>query len=275
MFMKRTWPPTRGMTLIELLVVIAIIAVIASLAFPVFQSAASKARMTKEMQAGRTLVSAFVASAADHDGQFPAGYDRTVSTVTLQDGTAVSGPPAERYPYRLAPYYQYQFKDTLLVSNNSTEIDTSSNYLVSCYPSLGINYLFVGGDVSATGAYTYPGEAVTRQAMAASILVFASAAGDSTPSKINGYCILTPPQTTAAMWSTKAWGANQQAASYGNVDPRYSRKAVCAFLDGSTRLLSIDELRDMRLWNTNALAQNNASYTVYVAPPPNGGRGGR
>jgi prepilin-type processing-associated H-X9-DG protein len=50
------------------------------------------------------------------------------------------------------------------------------------------------------------------------------------------------------------------AANYGHVHGRYDGKAVCAFLDGSVRILSIEELRDMRLWSRKAALENNPNY---------------
>jgi len=44
------------------------------------------------------------------------------------------------------------------------------------------------------------------------------------------------------------------------VDGRFDGKAVCVFLDGSVRVLSIDELRDMRFWSRNAALENNPNY---------------
>jgi prepilin-type N-terminal cleavage/methylation domain-containing protein len=269
-----------GFTLIELLVVIAIIALLAGIAFPVFQSVLTKARMTKEIQAGRNLITAYVATAADRDGQFLPAYDRTVGEIILPNGNAVGGPPAERYPYRLAPYFGNRMDGTILVNNNAKQIDTTSTYLVSCFPALGINYIFVGGDVSAAGVMTYPNECISRQGLAsASPIVFASAAGDGSASsggtssatgKVDGYCILTPPQLTGPMWNTAAWKKDAAVASYGNVDPRYSGKAVCVFLNGSIQMLGIEQLRDMRLWSRAASEQNNSKYTI--TPPPKGGR---
>lgn len=261
-----------GFTLLELLVVVSIIAILAGLALSSVKAVMARGRDLKEMQAARTLITAYAAYAADHDGQLLPGYDRTIATLQLPDGAVVSGPPAERYPYRLAPYFKYQINGTVLVNNNATQFDTTSTYLTSCFPAFGINYLFAGGDVSATGVMTYPGEAVTRMNTSASILVFATAAGDSSPSKINGYCILTPPSTTGPMWSSAPWTQSAPAASYGNVDPRTSGGALCAFLDGSIRALSIDQLRDMELWSVNAAQQHNSNYRIYVAPPTPGGR---
>jgi hypothetical protein len=257
---------------VELLVVIAVIATLAGILLTMAQVVMAHGRAVNDIQAGKNLITAYVATAADNNGQLLAGYDRTVSALNLPDGTVLSGPPAERYPYRLAPYFQYQLNGTVLVNNNAKQFDTTSNYLISCYPAFGINYLFVGGDISATGVMTYPAECVTRQAMAANVLVFATAVGDSSPSKINGYCILTPPQTTGQMWSSDPWSADSDASSYGNVDPRDGQRVACAFLDGSIRMLSIDELRDMRLWSMNAAQQNNPNYSIYLPPPPRGGR---
>jgi prepilin-type N-terminal cleavage/methylation domain-containing protein len=266
--------PARGFTLMELLVVVAIIAILCSIAFPVFQSVTRRAQMAREVQAGRSLITAFNAAAADRDGVFLAGYDRTVTEVALPDGSALSGVPAQRYPFRLAPYFSNRMDGTVLINDNAKQIDSTNNYLVSCYPALGMNYLLVGGDISATGVNTYPDECVTRMVVAAfSPLVFASACGDGSrdglTDKVRGYCILTPPHTTSQIWSTANWTKSAAAGAYGNVDGRYAGKAVSVFLDGSVRLLSIAELRDMRLWSRNAAAQDNANYNI---PRASGGR---
>ncbi len=102
-------------------------------------------------------------------------------------------------------------------------------------------------------------------------LVFAFAAFDDGPQRINGYFKLTPPNLSAPAWSTKPWTSKSAPGDYGQVDARYNGQAVCAFTDGSVRSLSINDLRDMRLWSRNAASQNNSNYTL----PNAGGSGGR
>ncbi|MEO6054526.1 MAG: hypothetical protein ABIP97_10975, partial [Chthoniobacterales bacterium] len=127
--------------------------------------------------------------------------------------------------------------------------------------------------------YTFPGECVTIQSLASnSILVFATAASSaSNPSggesngQISGYCILTPPNGMYPNWSSSKWNCKSSPDNYGNVDARYNNQAICAFLDGSVRLQSVEELRNMSLWSRNAAMQHNPNYMV---PPPvrSGGR---
>lgn len=270
-----------GFTLLELLVVVAIIALLVGLSFPIYQSVLIKARMTNEIQAGRTLITAYVSAAADRDGVYLPGYDRTVSQINVPPkGTPVGGPPAQRYPFRLAPYFGNRLKGTILVNNNATQIDTADSYSVSCFPAMGMNYIFVGGDVDSAGTTNYPNECITRTGLAsASPIVFASAAGDGGASaggsgsgtpRIDGYCILTPPNLTGPIWSTATWKSGASPGSYGNVDPRYGGRAVCAFLDGRVQVLGIDQLRDMRLWSRAAAEQDNSKYLI--AQPSRGGR---
>lgn len=275
--MKRTLLSRNGFTLLELLVVMAIIAVILAVLFPITRLVLEKGRMTREVQAARSLIAAYISYSGENDGQLFPGYDRTVGSLDMPNGTSVSGPTAERYPFRLAKYYSYQFQQTILVNGNATQIDSTDTYMVSCFPALGINYIFVGGDISATGVMTYPAECASRLATAnSSLLVFASAGGQGAPpgqsgaKQIDGYCILTPPNLTTPVWNSSAWRKDSTPDDYGNVDPRYDGCAVCAFMGGNIRMLTIEELRDMRLWSRNAIEQDRKDYMI--APPQRGGR---
>jgi len=257
-------------TLIELLVTITIVGILATLVVGGYGLVTQHARMAEEIAAAKTLVSAYSAYSVDNNGRLMPGYDRTIGEVRLPSGDTVGGPTAQRYPYRLAPYFDYKMQGTILVNGNATKIQEADTYMVSCFPALGMNYIYVGGDYSAQGELTFAGECITELGQAkSSTLVFASAGssgGDSptgsSSGKMEGYCTLTPPQESGPMWQGAKWTKNSAPEDYGHVDARYNGKAVCAFLDGSVRALTIDDLRDMRLWSSKAAAANNPDYTV-------------
>jgi prepilin-type N-terminal cleavage/methylation domain-containing protein len=235
--MKKQLPQVRAFTLIELLVVIAIIAVLAGLGQAAYSSAVNKALTAAEVSAARTLTSAYQAAAADSGGRF-----------------MLAG-----YPWRLAPYFNYAIEDTLLVSGNKQQIQETMNfapgstmfdYALSRFPSLGINRFFVGGQNSPAGS-----EAVRTTAQASqSIIVFVSA---GTP-EISGYEYVRAP---GGNWASATWADGADPGNFGHVDPRHGGKAVVAFLEGSTRLMTIDELKDMRLWSMRAAQANDPNYS--------------
>lgn len=264
-------------TLVELLVVITILGVLAGLSVAGVSKAMDMAGSVKESAAAKTLVTAYLSAASDNNGFFMPGYDRAAPSIQLPDGSAnLSGPAAQRYPYRLAPYFNYDIKGTLLTSDNAT-IDVSDHYRVSAFPSFGINYLFVGGDVSSSGDISNPRECLQVAGKEkSSILVFATAAGSgggegSSEETVQGFCKLEPPRYTSRIWAAAPWTRESDPSDYGQMDARHGGKAVCAFSDGSVRKLTVEELKDMRLWSYQAANADKPNYTVTSA----GSGGGR
>lgn len=270
---------TSGFTLVELLVVIAIIAILSAGLYTGVAAAMLQAKKAQASGAAKNLISAYLAATDAESGQVMTAYDRTINSVTLMGGSTLSGPAAQRYPWRLSNYLNGNVTGSVLVGDVAHQIDVKDTYMVSCFPAFGINYIFVGGDVQADHSYTYPNECITSTGNSEPVLVFATAWGDgsgdpaaggSATGKISGYCILTPPNLTGPMWNNAPYTKKSAPGDYGNVDPRYNGKAVCAFLDGSVSAKSIDELRDMQLWSRNAARTGNANYTVATT-----GGGGR
>lgn len=229
----------------------------------------------REIAAGKTLITAYQTHAAENDGRYLPGMDFTVNRISFppynRDITIMHA--ANRYPFRLAPYFEYALKGTVLLENNRKAIEKMStpgtpmhDYVVSAFPTFGINYYFVGGCLTGSAAspsLVYPGECLSRAAQGGgSILVFASGGTTDGTIRMEGFNILTPPRLYAENWSGSTWVKKSDPGLYGNVDARHGGKAVCVFLDGSVKLLTIDELRDMRLWNKNAAEQNNPAYTI-------------
>ncbi len=260
-----------GFTLIELLVCILIVAVLSGLAFSVSGKVQKAGDQAREINAGRQLIVAYNNAAIERNGSFLPGYDRTTSEVELQNGQIVSGPVANRYPFRLLQYLNHELDGTILVNRNKSQLNADDHYSISTHPAFGINYQFIGGNISSAGILDMPDEVVTRPASGSNLLVFASAGTASSVGNepIEGFNILTPPRVYGPLWHTADWTESARPDHYGHVHARHNGKAISVFQDGSIRLLTIDELRDMRLWSLRAAELNDANYTV--APATGGG----
>jgi prepilin-type N-terminal cleavage/methylation domain-containing protein/prepilin-type processing-associated H-X9-DG protein len=275
--MKKTTHSNHGFTLIELLVVIAIIAVLAGIGSAALLSATDKAQTASEVSAAKTLVSAYQAAAADNAGTFMAALneDRNLkaSDVRNADGRTVPNARARaRYPFRLAPYFNYAVDGALLAGNNRQQLLKVMNlsspsggmydYGVSAFPSFGINRHHLGGRIDRSGkvdtsaAYA---DCIRTVAQADhSIIAFVSAGS----SDIDGYEFVYSPGGPGGSWSGEEWTEGTDPSNFGYVHPRHGGKAIAAFLDGSTRLMTIEELRDMRLWSRQAAQADDPNYTV-------------
>jgi prepilin-type N-terminal cleavage/methylation domain-containing protein/prepilin-type processing-associated H-X9-DG protein len=254
-------------SMVEILVATAILGILATIVTTAANSAMATAAKAREISAGRNLINAYLQKTTD-DGLYPAGYDRTVGELEWPDGTQAHGPSAQRYPFRLGEYYDYRLEGVILVNENARQVEVDDTYSVSLLPAFGINYLFIGGDRAADGSNSLPGEVLTRPAMGANVLVFASSARQEGDSVTHGFNLLTPPRTYSAMWTSAAWTPQANPNHYGNIHARHGNRAVCVFLDGSVRLMEIEELRDMTLWSMRAAQANDPDYTIARAQPP-------
>jgi len=269
-----------GFTLIEVLVVTLLVTTLMALGIGVAQSTVSSACMAREVSAARNLVMALSTSAAENDGRYLPGMDMRVNGSTNSvfnlDGEKITNlRAAQRYPFRIAPFLGGEFKGTILVNRNLSQVQKASgglanfDYTVSAFPALGMNIFGVGGVVLRDGSTLYSDDCITTSGgMLGSILAFASAGQGKGDKKIDGYSYVTPPTLSSdsplcLSWSSSgSWDQNDDPMNYGFVDFRYSGQAVCAFLDGSVRMCSVDELNDMRLWSPTAADLNDRNYQM-------------
>lgn len=254
-----------GFTIVELLVVIAVLAVLAGMGSAALLSASDKAKTAAELAAAKTLATAYQTAAADNGGCYLPARDNSAANVFNGEGKPISNRQVRaRYPFRLAPYFNYAIESTLLVGDNRKQILKLMNlpgpsgpmydYGVSAFPSFGISRYFVGGTEGQPN-----NECAANVAQAGrSVIVFVSAGS----SEIDGYEYVRSPGEPGGGWNAGDWTEDSDPGDYGFVHPRHGGKAIAAFLDGSTRLLTIDELRDMRLWSLNAARQDNPAYRV-------------
>lgn len=273
--------PARGFTLIELLVVIAIIAVVVSILLPSLARARMLARQARELSAAQQLVVAVNLYAADHQGAILPGYASAPMVaggmvVLDETGARITGEAAQRYPWRLAPYLGYNFRGLYKDDRALAEIRDSQGiynplgvdyrYVVSLFPSLGMNVVFVGGSANHY-AFNPAGAALYGRFYTARIdeprrpdnlLAFVSARCEEQPllpslRRPEGYFRVEPPQLTARNWAA-AYDADAAypGVNSGFVSLRHGGRAVGVMLDGHGEMLGWGALQDMRRWSDRA-----------------------
>jgi len=294
-----TGRPTRhaGFTLIELLVVIAIIATLIGLLLPALGSARDSARAVREQSGMKQVMMAYIMYADDHAGRLLIGFPSDDHWSMMVEDNAVpkdlNGDPigataGKRYPWRLIPYLDYQFDalyqdprvmQSLAAGSEAREANAFASetmeYLVSLYPSFGLNSYFIGGGANGDSLmWSQAGRRLfgkfhisklTQAVHPSKLMAFSSARGLADPSvlpgygTVDGYFIVKPPYLYETSGPDGRQWDEQYAASTespegnsGGVDLRHKGKGIAGMLDGHAEQLGWDEYNDMRLWSNDA-----------------------
>lgn len=222
------------------------------------------------------VMTGYAVYAGDHRGAVLPGYLPAAWTAQAPVGNAtpweiyddagerVYGVRAQRYPWRFAPYLDYNF--AALYKNAQTleryRQREDYQYVVSVSPSFGLNADFVGGKAlpgfgfSTNASRQWGAFYVTRIDEARfpnKLLVFASAHGVDPDggAPVEGYYEVSSPSLLDRRW-THSYSKEDPPGVHGNIDARYDGKAVIGSLDGHGELSSPTELDDMRRWSNQA-----------------------
>ncbi len=278
----------RAFTLIELLVVIAVIALLVALLLPALAKARGAARTARELSAGQHLMTAYTLYADDSRGALIPGYcppewvdpptanpiPGVLSLSVLDEaGQPVYGVPAQRYPWRLAPYMQYDFgglyKDENVLRRYLERPDFQ--YVISLSPSFGLNSTFCGGDADRSGfnavaARNFGSFYVTRidqPVRPSRQIVFASCKGVNPDggALVPGFFRAEGPYTRTRLWLTTPPVQNPDAlpVQFGNLDYRHEGRAAVMHFDSHAELAEFRALDDMTRW---ASAASRADWSI-------------
>jgi type II secretory pathway pseudopilin PulG len=264
-----------------LLVVIAIIAVLVAILLPALGKARRSANTVRELSAGQHLMTAYALYADDARGELMPGYcppewtspsppPGTKTLEVLDDaGEPVLGVQAQRYPWRIAPYMNYDFgglyKDEKTLRRYLQRADF--NYVVSLSPSFGLNSAFIGGDADRQGFnavalrnfgpfYIVRMDQVIRPDR---LIAFASCHGVNPDggALVPGFFRADPPSIRTRIWLDSPPAANPDAlpGQFGNLDYRHDpAKAAVLHMDGHAELRDFWTLDDMTRWANGANA---------------------
>ncbi len=267
-----------GFTLIELLVVVAIIALLIGILTPVLGRARESAASARDLASAQQLMVAYHLYADEHAGMVLPGYRDGLAAMD-ERGDRVTGLPALRWPWRLLPYFDWNFEaihhDAEAINSLRDRGPEWHHYAVSLYPKFGLNATFMGGDQNEYGPRADGtlapaverllgnGWFVRRMADAPQptrLVVFGAAGRGPAPDYFesqfgvlfDGNFVVRSPFLTGRRWSGEKPGADPDPTRFGNLRPTRDGRVISGLLDGHAEALAWERADDMRSWAPTA-----------------------
>jgi len=232
----------KAFTLLELLVVICAIGLTAALSLPAINKSLQAGRKAKEIGAIKSLITAYNTYTADNDGILLKSYDRN-GTANNISGALMEGEDmheAHRWPWRLAPYFNYGFYNTTHINDIELYIRSkgglSQAYLVSVIPSFGLNLLCGGNDYESSKNKLTVATRAVQVAKPSLFVAFVSSRSQAIGEKFEGFYYVEPPTVNPR------YSKSSSPKSTGYISARYNDKAVVAFLGGNVQVVPYSDL---------------------------------
>ncbi|MEM9250895.1 MAG: prepilin-type N-terminal cleavage/methylation domain-containing protein [Planctomycetota bacterium] len=245
-------------TLIELLVVISIIALLIGILLPVLGAARNTARQSMEQSASRMLLVGYQNWLNDHQDVLFRTVDFSPDVDVynnfgdkLWDASTKTGAAGSfaGYPWRLAPYFDYQIEGALLVNNQAEILGTYNpsfpvlySYVTNFVPSLGLNQSLGDPSVSDPLLNAVDVKQPSRLLVAASGHSNAFF-GDPVYSEYR--------EGNKEVFEATGPYEIYSPLSFGNIHLRWSSEtAVVGFMDGHASMMSEEDIRTTSgLWD--------------------------
>ena len=238
----------KAFTLIELLITIGIIGLLAGLGLPVLNNAIQAGKKAKEIGALKSLITAYNTYSADNNGQLLKSYDLNGTAYDI-DGNQIGGEEsheAHRWPWRLAPYFNYNFYSTTHVNEMEKYIKSqgglSQTYLVSVIPSFGLSLYCGGNDYEGSKSKAIIATHATQVNKPSQFIAFVSSRSVAVGKRYEGFYYVEQPRSSAK------YDSKSNPKSTGNISARYSGNAVVAFLGGNVSIVKYEDLVKTNYW---------------------------
>lgn len=268
--------PRFGLTIVEILVSIGIIALLMGLLMPALRYMRESNESMKASIAARGLMHAYLMYAEIRQGHVVPAHllaDQATKGVEDEFGNKLHPPVSQRWVYRLAPYFNFDWAGTILIGRRAELLEDQTRmlatgasgaadwaYQVSVFPAFGINRRFMGGD------YRRPDWIAQRHHLVriheafspSELITFASSRFFVGANRYDGYIDVDAPPLGAVYDEEKP--TDNPANAFGYLHPRYQGRAVVGWLDGHTSALPPHELLDRRNWANEARRKDDPNW---------------
>lgn len=238
----------KAFTLVEVIVTVLIAGLLIGLAIPALNRAMLSGKKATEIAALKSLITAYSLYTADNNGVLLKSYD-TNGTATDINGVPMSGEDnheAHRWPWRLAPYFNYGFYHTTHINEIEAYIKSqgglTQTYLVSVIPSFGQNINCGGNDYESNRVKINPVTHINQVSKPSQFIAFVSSRSLAMGKRYEGFYYVTKP-------SISVWDARSNPKITGYISARYNKQAVAAFLGGNVSMIEFSELTNSVYWD--------------------------